>query len=124
LELSKDRFIEIISYDGTSLDPHEIFLNRIDGESIVLSGVRKAPMVARERLIEIVKYLNWRGIYKVGKPNNDVCGVKVEKNMFGYISFGGMNPFAILKSKGIPVEVSALHGIVEYSKLIPVEELV
>jgi len=124
LELSKDRFIEIISYDGTSLDPHEIFLNRVDGENTVLSGVRKAPMVAREKLIEIVKYLNWKGIYKVGKPNNDVCGVKVEKNMFGYICFGGMNPFAILKSRGIPVEVSALHGIVEYSELIPVEELV
>jgi len=124
LELSKDRFIEIISYDGTSLDPHEIFLNRIDGKSTVLSGVRKAPMVARDRLIQLLKSLNWKGIHKVGKPNNDICGVKVDKSMFGYISFGGMNPFAVLKSRGVPVEVSALHGVVDYSKLTPIEELI
>ncbi|HID47326.1 MAG TPA: DUF128 domain-containing protein [Methanothermococcus okinawensis] len=124
LEFSKDRFIEIISYDGTSLDPHEIFLNRVDGEVTVLSGVRKAPMVARDRLIEILKDLNWRGVYKIGKPNNDICGVKVDKNMFGYISFGGMNPFAILKSRGLNIEVSALHGVVDYSRLIPIEELI
>jgi len=123
LEPSKDRFIDIISYDGTSLDPHEIFLDRVDGENTVLSGIRKAPMVARDRLLEILQDLNWKGIYKVGKPNNDICGVKVEKNMFGYICFGGMNPFALLRSKGIPLEVSALHGVVEYSDLTPIEEL-
>ena len=106
------------------MDPHEIFLNRVDGKGVVLSGVRKAPMVARDRLIEVLEDLNWRGIYKVGKPNNDICGVKIDKNMFGYITFGGMNPFAVLKSRDVPVEVSALYGVVDYSKLIPIEELV
>ena len=80
-------------------------------------------MVARDRLIEILEDLNWKGIYKVGKPNNDICGVKVDKSMFGYITFGGMNPFAILKSKGIPLEVSALDGVVDYSRLTPIREL-
>jgi len=35
-----------------------------------------------------------------------------------------MNPFAVLKSRGGPVEVSALNGVVDYSKLTPIEELI
>ncbi|WP_421077669.1 NrpR regulatory domain-containing protein [Methanothermococcus sp. Ax23] len=123
LELGKNRFIDIISYEGTSLDPHEVFFNRVDGEKTILSGVRKVPMAARESLINIAEKLNWTGILEVGKPNNDICGIKVEKGMFGFVSIGGINPFVIIKNKGIPIEIAALHDMKEYSELVPLEEL-
>ncbi|AEH06146.1 DUF128 domain-containing protein [Methanothermococcus okinawensis] len=123
LELGKNRFIDIISYEGTSLDPHEVFFNRVDGKKTILSGVRKVPMAARDSLINIAEKLNWPGILEIGKPNNDICGIKVEKGMFGFVSLGGINPFVIIKNKGIPIEIEALHGIKEYSELVPLKEL-
>ena len=123
LELGKNRFIDIIAYGGTSLDPHEVFFNRVDGEKTILSGIRKAPMEARDNLIKIVEKLNWSGILEIGKPNNNIYGIKVEKGMFGFASIGGMNPFVLIKNKGIPVKIEALHDIKEYSKLIPLKEL-
>ena len=123
LELGKNRFIDIIAYGGTSLDPHEVFFNRVDGEKTILSGIRKAPMEARDNLIKIVEKLNWTGILNIGMPNNDLYGIKVEKGMFGFASIGGMNPFVLIKNKGIPVKIEALHDIKEYSKLIPLKEL-
>ncbi|MBW9221653.1 DUF128 domain-containing protein, partial [Methanothermococcus sp. SCGC AD-155-C09] len=52
------------------------------------------PSTSQENLINVVDKLGWTGLYKIGKPNNDICGVKVEKNMLGFVSFGGVNPFA------------------------------
>jgi hypothetical protein len=123
LELNRNRFIDIISYGGTSLDPHEVFFNRVDGKKTILSGIRKVPMEARENLIKIVNKLNWTGILNIGMPNNDLYGVKVEKGMFGFASIGGMNPFVLMKNKGIPVKIEALHGTLEYSKLNLISEL-
>lgn len=123
LEIAKNRFIDIIAYGGTSLDPHEVFFNRVDGEKTILSGIRKSPMKARDNLIKIVEKLNWTGIINIGMPNNDIYGIKVEKGMFGFASIGGMNPFVLIKNKGIPVKIEALHDIKEYSKLIPLKEL-
>ncbi|MBW9221652.1 DUF128 domain-containing protein [Methanothermococcus sp. SCGC AD-155-C09] len=124
LEIAKNRFIDIIAYEGTSLDPHEVFFNKVDGKNTILSGVRKVPMASQENLINVVDKLGWTGLYKIGKPNNDICGVKVEKNMLGFVSFGGVNPFAIIKNNNIPIEILALHDTMEYSKLIHLKELI
>ncbi len=123
LELNKNRFIDIIAYDGTSLDPHEVFFNRVDGNKTILSGIRKVPMEARENLLKIIKKLGWTGILEVGMPNNDLYGIKVEKGMFGFASIGGINPFVAIKNRGISVEIEALHDIKEYSKLTSIEDL-
>jgi len=124
LEIAKNRFIDMIAYEGTSLDPHEVFFNKVDGKNTILSGVRKVPMAAQEDLINIVNELGWTGLHKIGKPNNDICGVKVEKNMLGFVSFGGVNPFAIIKNNNIPIKILALHDIKEYSELIHLKELI
>lgn len=123
LELNKNRFIDTISYDGTSLDPHEVFFNKVDGKNTILSGIRKAPMSARENLINIMEKLNWSGIIEIGKPNNPIYGIKVEKGMFGFATVGGVNPFVVIKNSGIPIEINALHDIMDYSKLAFIDEL-
>jgi len=119
----KDRFIDIISYEGSSLDPHEVFFNKVDCETSILAGFREIPMCAREDLVDLVRTLGWSGIKEIGRPNNEVYGVDVEKDMCGVVTIGGMNPLAMIKEHEIPIKIKALHEIVKFSELVEYDEI-
>ena len=113
----KERFIDIIGYDGSSLDPHEVFFNSVDCEKTFLAGFREVHRVARERLEEVLKKLNWNGIKAIGEPNNELYGINVNKDMCGVVTMGGINPLVLLKENEIPIELKAMHEVVKFSDL-------
>ncbi|XRO76185.1 NrpR regulatory domain-containing protein [Methanocaldococcus sp. 10A] len=113
----KERFIDIIGYDGSSLDPHEVFFNFVDCEKTFLAGFREVHRVAREKLEEVLKRLNWNGIKTIGEPNNELYGINVNKDMCGVVTIGGINPLVLLKENEIPIELRAMHEIVKFSDL-------
>ncbi|WP_456472361.1 NrpR regulatory domain-containing protein [Methanocaldococcus sp.] len=125
LEVNKEeeRFIDIIAYEGTSLDPHEIFFNKVDCEKTILAGFREIHRVVRENLEDLIKELNWSGIKTIGDPNNELAGISVNKDMCGVITIGGNNPLALLNENEIEVELKAMHEVVKYSELISYKDI-
>ncbi|ACX73504.1 Protein of unknown function DUF128 [Methanocaldococcus vulcanius M7] len=119
----KERFIDIIGYEGSSLDPHEVFFNFVDCEKTFLAGFREIHRVAREDLENVLKKLNWRGVKAIGEPNNELYGINVNKDMCGLVTMGGINPLVLLKENEIPVNLRAMHEVVKFSDLISYKDL-
>ncbi|ADG13425.1 Protein of unknown function DUF128 [Methanocaldococcus infernus ME] len=117
------RFIDIIKYSGTSLDPHEIFFNKVDCETTFLAGFREIHRICREELERIIELLEWNGIKCIGEPNNELAGVKVNKDMCGVITIGGANPLSFLNENEISVEIKAMHEITKFSELISYKDI-
>ncbi|WP_456375154.1 NrpR regulatory domain-containing protein [Methanocaldococcus sp.] len=119
----KKRFIDIIGYDGSSLDPHEVFFNRVDCETTFLAGFREVHRVARDKLEVILNKLKWNGIDTIGDPNNELYGINVNKDMCGIVTIGGINPLVLLKENEIPMTLKAMDEVVRYSQLISYKDL-
>ncbi|VDA99194.1 hypothetical protein S1OALGB6SA_257 [Olavius algarvensis spirochete endosymbiont] len=129
------RFTAIIHYDGTSLDPLEIYISSgmtsilsacINGEGQIGASFREIPIAAREKTIEIDSLLKSRGLggfLKLGYPSQSLLGIPVGDKRVGLVIAGGLNATAPLGEKGIPIESSALSGLIDYSKLFHYEEL-
>ena len=119
-------FIDMISYNGTTVDPHKIFLSknmtsisRNIGPNKILASVKEIPYIARDYAVYLLDILNNIGfsIYKIGKPRELVYNAKVDNYNFGVIAGGGLNSIGAVKEKGIDIEVKAIE------KLIPFEDM-
>ncbi|WP_423792445.1 NrpR regulatory domain-containing protein [Methanocaldococcus indicus] len=119
----KKRFINIIGYSGSSLDPHEIFFNMVDCETTFLAGFRETHRISREKLDFVLKKLKWNGVLDIGEPNNELYGINVGKDMFGIVYLGGINPLSWLNEHEIPIEIKAMKEVVRYEELIDYREL-
>ena len=138
LEIDKGipaRFTDVIHYNGTSLDPLEIF---IKGK---LTHVREAARMGRGRIgasfREIptsaagkdqsirnqLKDLGLEGILLLGKPNQTLLEFPVEEGRTGMIVAGGLNPASAIEEAGIFSEQIALGTLFEYQQLIHFKKL-
>ena len=119
-------FIDLISYNGTTLDPHKIFLSKNmtsitggDGPSKILASVKEIPYVARDYAVELLEILNNIGfsIYKIGKPREFVYNSKVDNYNFGVITGGGLNSIGAVKESGVPIKVKVLEKMMPFEKM-------
>ena len=119
-------FIDLISYNGTTLDPHKIFLSKdmtsitgAGGPGKILASVKEIPYVSRDYAVEILEILNNIGfsIYKIGKPRELVYNSKVDNYNFGVITGGGLNSIGAVKEKGIDIEVKAMEKLIAFEKM-------
>ncbi len=129
------RFVAIINYDGTSLDPLEIFTKSgmtdhigatMNGNGLIGASFREVPAASRERVIEIAKRLDevgLGGVYEVGLQGHNLCEIPLNEGLIGIIVIGGLNPVAILAESGYDVSLNALTGHVDYHRLFSYEEL-
>ncbi len=129
------RFVAIINYDGTSLDPLEIFIKSGmtdylgatgEGNGLIGAGFREIPAQTRERVIEIAAKLEKVGLggfLTIGMPNGDVSEIPVSEGNLGAIVIGGLNPIAILEEAGFEVHSRALSGLIPYERLFSYLEL-
>ena len=127
LELSEPPlFIELISYNGTTLDPHKIFLSKNmtsisgkEGPKKILASVKEIPYISRDYAIQILDILNNIGfsIYKIGKPRELVYNSKVDNYNFGVITGGGLNSIGAVKEKGIDIEIKAVEKMIPFEKM-------
>lgn len=130
-----DRFTAVIRYDGTSLDPLEIYItSRMtstgdaarDGNGQVGASFREIPASAREHAIDTDSRFTARGLggfLKLGYPSQSLLDIPVGDGRMGFIVAGGLNATAPLVEEGIPIESKALSGLVPYSSLFFYEEL-
>lgn len=129
------RFVALISYEGSSLDPLEIFIRSGmtdvegavgTGEGKVLASFREIPMVSVDKALEVVRELEAKGIggvIRIGEPNNPLFEIPVGMDRAGVAITGGLNPLAILEEAGIRVRSHAMSTLYEYSRLVPFQSL-
>jgi repressor of nif and glnA expression len=124
------RFVELIQYSGSSLDPSEIYItSRMTsvgqvarkGEGRILANFREIPAICQplaEKVLARLKEANLGGVLMMGEVSKPVCGVPVDVNKVGMILTGGLNPVAAAVESGIEVENRAMSTIMEYRDLI------
>jgi repressor of nif and glnA expression len=124
------RFVELIQYSGSSLDPSEIYIasrmtsvQRVarEGQGRILANFREIPAMCQpvaEKVVAKLKEANLGGVLMMGEVSKSVCGIPVEVNKIGIILIGGLNPVAAAAESGIEVENHAMSTIMEYRDLI------
>jgi repressor of nif and glnA expression len=125
---SNPKFVELISYSGSSLDPHVIYISKNmtsvsknkNGYKSFLSSIKEVPVVAREDVNNlIIDIQNDIGIpiYKIGKPRELVYNTKIDAYNFAIVTGSGLNPIAAIKEEGIDVKIKAVESLETLSKM-------
>jgi hypothetical protein len=129
------RFVELINYAGSSLDPSEVFIAAKmtsvaevarNGDGKILANFREIPASSRplvEGVVASLKEAGLGGMLVMGNISETVCEILVELNRVGMVLLGGLNPVAAVAEAGIEIENHAMSTIVEYQKLIKFKEL-
>ncbi len=129
------RFVELIHYSGSSLDPSEVFIRARmtsvskaakSGSGEILANFREIPALCRPIADEVVvklKEAGLGGLLLMGDTSEPVCEIPVELNRIGIILLGGLNPVAAAEEAGIEGRNHAMSTIMEYQNLIKVWSL-
>jgi len=129
------RFVELIHYAGSSLDPSEVFIRArmtsvrevvTSGNGKILANFREIPALCRpiaEEVTAKLKEAGLGGLLLMGNTSEPVCEIPVELNKIGMILLGGLNPVAAAEEAGIEAENHAMSTIIEYQNLIKFCEL-
>jgi repressor of nif and glnA expression len=129
------RFVEIIHYAGSSLDPTEIFIRANmtsvakvakDGDGEILANYREIPAICRPLAEEVaakLKDADLGGILLMGNVSEPVCEIPIELNQIGVVLVGGMNPVAAAAEAGIVSESHAMSTVIDYQALLNVSEV-
>jgi repressor of nif and glnA expression len=129
------RFVAVIDYAGTSLDPSEQFIRARmtsvgeasrTGSGKILGVFRTIPAPAREVVeekIAMLKAVGIGGIYALGNTSEPLCQIPVTLNRIGIVQLGGLNPVAAAVESGIEIENIAESGLIDFQQLQPVWQL-
>ncbi len=129
------RFVELIHYAGSSLDPSEIFIRGkmtsvqqvvADGEGKILANFREIPALSRNSVDKVINDFAEAGIHgvlSIGNAGQPVCQTHVDMNKIGMILIGGLNPVAAVCEEGIEVDNKAMSTVMAYEKLKDIEAL-
>jgi len=134
-EYKPERFVEIIEYEGTSIDPLEIFIR--SGMTDYLGAIRRgcgrigasfrevpagsseAVALLAERLAEI----GLGAFMEIGQGGRPVLDIPVSEGRAGAIVVGGLNPISVIHERGFSSQSRALSGLLEFSRLFNYADL-
>ena len=138
LEISKSkpvRFTDVIYYQGTSLDPLEIFIKGgltsvreavRSGHGRIGAGFREVPTTALSEVVRLCNDLEaagMGGLFLMGKPHQALLDFPIEEGRTGLIINGGLNPLAAVKESGIAISNHAMCTMIDFSRLVHYKEL-
>jgi repressor of nif and glnA expression len=124
------RFVAIINYAGTSLDPSEQYIRAKmttvneavrTGRGKILANFREIPAPARSIAQEVIDSLEESGIHGVhamGNTSESVCQIAIGMNRVGMVLLGGLNPVAAAVEAGVEIENIAESGMIEFNQLV------
>jgi repressor of nif and glnA expression len=130
MDLKPKRFVAVINYAGTSIDPSEQYIRagmaRVSeaartGNGRVLANFREIPSAARSLVaetIEVLKETGINGVYVLGNTGEPVCQIAIGLNRVGIVLLGGLNPVAAAVEAGIEVDNISESGMIEYQRLV------
>jgi repressor of nif and glnA expression len=123
------RFVNLIEYNGSTLDPYEMFISSTltnvtnttkTGTGQMLSSYHEMPMLSHYQVEALITKLQNCGLYRayiIGNPNENICEVPARLNRIGMILFSGLNPAAAAAESGINVTCRAMSGLMDRSLL-------
>lgn len=129
------RFVEVIMYDGTSIDPLEVFIRSgmtdymgaiRTGNGRIGASFREFPAESRdivEHLGGKLKRIGLGGLVTIGKPGQSVLDIPVSEGRVGAVVIGGLNPVSILEENGVRAYSKALGGLIDFNRLFRYEEM-
>lgn len=124
------RFTQIITYDGSSLDPLEIFIRghmtsvgeaAKTGYGMLGASFREVPMVALpevRRLADLSDKAGLGSVLAIGSPNQPLLDIPVPQGRAGLVVIGGLNPVAAVVEAGIAVTSTAMCTMCDYQELV------
>ncbi|MBN2450489.1 MAG: DUF128 domain-containing protein [Lentisphaeria bacterium] len=130
-----ERFVEIIDYEGTSIDPLEVFIRSgmtdylgaiTDGSGRIGASFREVPAGSREVVALLAERLDEIGLgafMAIGQGGRPVLDIPVGEGRAGAVVVGGLNPVAVLHERGKWSHSRALSGLLEFNRLFHFEEL-
>lgn len=129
------RFVELIEYGGTTLDPLEAFIQagmtRVreaarTGTGVIGASFREVPAAALDRVRQLQKTMEQQGlggVLAIGRPSQPLLGVPVTEGRAGLAVIGGLNPIAAIYEAGIKVSLRSLAGLEDSSAFVPFKEV-
>ncbi len=129
------RFVDIIHYDGTSIDPLVVFIRSgmadycgavTTGNGRIGASFREFPADSIDAVHSISDQLETLGLGSLlclGNPGQNLYGVPVGPQRVGAIIIGGLNPMSIFEETGLRIESSALSSLVDFNNLFHYSEL-
>jgi HTH-type transcriptional regulator, global nitrogen regulator NrpRI len=123
------RFVELIEYNGCTLDPFQIFVagkmtNVIGavkmGEGKVLASFHEVPLPSKsstESVLNKFKAQNLCHLMVMGRASEPICEVSPMSNKIGLALLSGLNAVAAVAEKGIDVTCKPMNGIMDIGKL-------
>jgi len=125
------RFVQIITYDGTTVDPVEIFIKggmtRVreaaqTGAGTIGASFREIPaaaLPAARQLLQQLADAGLGGVLLLGRPGRPLLDVPVPQGRVGLIVAAGLNPIAAVEEAGIETENHAMAVLHEFLALAP-----
>jgi repressor of nif and glnA expression len=129
------RFVELIEYQGTSIDPLEFFIKanmtRVrdcarSGTGLIGASFREIPAAAIEDVQRIRKEMEkygLGGILAIGRPGQSLFDIPVTAGRAGLIVAGGMNPVAAIHESGTRITIQSMAGLDDFSKYRSFQEV-
>ena len=129
------RFTAVISYEGSSLDPLEIFIRSrmtdVNGavkkrSGKILASFREVPVVSIGRATQLSQELykkGIRGVLAIGNPNQPLLEMPVGLDKVGIIIVGGLNPIAAVEESGIVTTSKAMSTLHQFADLVSFGDL-
>lgn len=123
------RFVDLIQYTGSSLNPYEIFITskmtavsgiHKEGNGKILASFCELPAFALPKVEAVVKRLEGMGINivaKVGRMGEPLCEIPVGAGKFGMVLTDGLNLVAAAAEAGIEVTNRAGSGMIDITKM-------
>jgi len=123
------RFVEIINYNGTSIDPLEIFIQSgmtdftgtaAEGSGRIGANFFEIPAEARREAARIVGRMEKLGlgnVLKLSYPEYPLLEIPINVGRVGGIAIGGLNPIAALIENKIDVISHAVSDVAEFETL-------
>ncbi|AKJ63840.1 DUF128 domain-containing protein [Kiritimatiella glycovorans] len=129
------RFVEIINYEGTSIDPLEIFIRSgmtdytgavRGGSGRIGASFREFPAESEEAVRSVASELEEAGLGSLmvlGGPGQSILDIPVGPDRVGAVIIGGLNPVAVFEESGVRVRATALAGLADVHRFFPYTRL-
>jgi repressor of nif and glnA expression len=124
------RFVDLVEYDGSTLDPSEIFiagkmtnvmLAVRNGGGKVLASFHEIPAVSKsaaEKILERLEAVHLCGSVAISKSGGTVWEMPVRSDHVGMLLKSGLNPVAAAAEAGLGVTTRTMSGVVDISTLV------
>jgi repressor of nif and glnA expression len=129
------RFIDLVQYGATSLDPLEIFIKSgatsvvqavSRGAGVVGAGFREFPAVAREHVAQLVdRAAHWglHGVLAIGGPSQPLTEAPVGLGRCGMVVCAGLNAIAALEESRIITTSRAMASLCDFGRLTDIDRV-